>query len=95
MDYVALDSVESIISYCEIHAIRAAYVSCRSVPNEPGGRVYLRELVGFDTADKGLLILDPELHREVRVEVGYSYSGLNGLSPSPYDDTIGKVSIVW
>jgi hypothetical protein len=45
--------------------------------------------------DRGLIIIEPWSHREVKVEVGESYSKMNGFPASPYDDTVTKMTIVW
>jgi len=90
-----LDSAREVIDYSAVNGIRVAYIRCQTVPNEPKGKVHLQELIGFETVDKGFIFIDAELHREVRVEVGVSYSVLNRLPSPSYDDTIGKVTIVW
>jgi hypothetical protein len=90
-----LASMQAVMDYTVFNAIRAAFVRCQTVPNEPKGKTYLYELVGFETVDRGFVIIDPEIHKEVTVEKGVSYSELNGLPVSAYDDTIDKITIVW
>ena len=68
---------------------------CQTVPDEEKGKVRLHELVAFETVDKGFIIIEPESHSEVKVKVGVSYSALNRLPASSYDDTIDKITVVW
>ena len=95
LDSNDLNTAQKVIDYAVLNGIRSAYVRCQSVPNEPLGKIYLYEFVGFETVDRGFVIIDPEIHREVKVEIGVSYSELNSLEFSSHDDTIGKITIVW
>lgn len=88
-------SAKEIHDYAEINGIRAGYVRCPIARKAPKGMVYLYQLVAFETVDRGLLIIEPWSHREVKVEVGQSYSQLNGFPDSPYNDTVTKMTIVW
>ena len=88
-------SAKEIHDFAEINGIRVGYVRCPIARKAPEGRVYLYQLVAFETVDKGLIIIEPWTHREVKVEVGESYRGVNGFPPSSYDDTITKMTIVW
>jgi hypothetical protein len=90
-----LNSVDTYVEYTSINGIHMAYVRCQTVPDSEMGWVYLYELIGFDTVDNGFIIIDPVLHREVEVEVGTSYSLLNNLPAGSFDDTIGKMTVVW
>jgi len=90
-----LNTVQEVIDYSVINGIRSAYVRCQSVPNDPNGKIYLYEFVGFETVDRGFVIIEPEIHREVIIKLGVSYSGLNNLEPFSHDDTISKITIVW
>ena len=90
-----MDSAQQILDYAKSNGIRAAYVRVPIAREASEGRVYLYQLVAFETVDKGLIIIEPRSQREVKVEVGKRYSVLNGFPASPYDDTITKVTIVW
>ena len=90
-----LDSAQKMIDYAVINGIRTAYVRCQTVPDEEKGRVRLHELVGFETVDNGFIIIEPELRSEVKVRVGVSFSALNKLPASSYNDTIDKITVVW
>ncbi len=90
-----LDSMQAVMDYVVLNGIRAAYVRCQTVPDKPETRTYLYELVAFETVDKEFVIIAPEIHMEVKVEKGVSYSWLNKLPTPSFDDTIDKVTIVW
>jgi len=90
-----MGSAREVIDYAEINGIRAVYVRCEIARQAAEGMVYIHELVAFETVDKGLVIIEPWSHREVKVEIGRRYSELNGFPLPAYDDTITKVTIVW
>ncbi len=90
-----MDSAQQILDYAKANGIRAAYVRVPIAREASEGRVYLYQLVAFETVDRGMIIIEPRSHREVRVETGMSYSALNGFPASPYDDTITKITLVW
>ncbi len=90
-----LDSAQDMIDYAVVNGIRIAYVRCQTVPDAEKGKVRLYELVGFETVDNGFIIIEPESHSEVEVKVGVSFSALNRLPASSYDDTINKITVVW
>jgi len=90
-----LYTAQAILDYAKSNGIRAAYVRVPIARPASEGRIYLYQLVSFDTVDKGMIIVEPRSHREVKVEVGKSYSQLNGFPISDYDDTITKVTTVW
>jgi len=80
-------------NHAEAKGFRAAYVQYKTIYSATKGEVY--ELVAFETIDKGLIFVEPSSHKEVKLEVGKHYSGLNELSPPDYDDTITKIRIIW
>src|SRR3990170_1172706 len=90
-----MDSAQQILDYAKANGIRAAYVRVPIAREASEGRVYLYQLVAFETVDKGMIMIEPRSLREVKVEVGKSYSVLNGFPASTYDDTITKVTVVW
>ncbi|MEK7354530.1 MAG: hypothetical protein AABZ77_08510 [Chloroflexota bacterium] len=90
-----MDSAQQILDYAKANGIRAAYVRVPIAREASEGRVYLYQLVAFETVDRGMIIIEPRSHREVKVETGQSYSALNGFPASPFDDTITKVTLVW
>ncbi|MBI2850282.1 MAG: hypothetical protein HYX80_04470 [Chloroflexi bacterium] len=90
-----LYSAQEILDYAKANGIRAAYVRVPIARPASEGRIYLYQLVAFETVDKGFIIVEPRSHRPVKVEAGESYSQLNGFPVSPFDDTITKVTVVW
>ena len=88
-------SAQEVHDYTTANGLRAAYVRCQIARKAAEGMVYIYQLVAFETVDKGLTMIEPWSHKEVKLEVGKSYSELNGLPTRPYDDTITKVTIVW
>ena len=95
LDTSEMSTSQQILDYAKANGIRAAYVRVPIARPASEGRIYLYQLVAFDTVDKGLIIIEPASHREVKVEVGKSYNALNGFPPSSFDDTITKVTMVW
>jgi len=89
------DSAKEIHNYAEANGIRSGYVRVPIIRQAPKGMVYLYELVAFETVDRGLIIIEPWLHTELKIEVGKRYNELNGFPPRDYDDTITKITIVW
>ena len=88
-------SAMEINYYAEANGIRTAYVRCQIARKAAEGMVYIYHLVAFETVDNGFIIIRPRSYEEVKLEVGKSYSELNGFPTPPYDDTITKITIVW
>ncbi len=88
-------SVGEIHDYAEANGIRSAHVRVQITREATGRIVYVYELVAFETVDKGLIIIEPWSHREVKVEIGKNYSELNSSPISSHDDTITKITIIW
>ncbi|MBA7506694.1 hypothetical protein ES706_05389 [subsurface metagenome] len=81
--------------YAGANGIRTAYVRCQIARKTTERMVHIYHLVAFETVDRGFIIIRPRSHEEVKVEVGKSYSELNGFPTPPYNDTITKITIVW
>ncbi|MFC1948997.1 hypothetical protein ACFLW0_02355 [Chloroflexota bacterium] len=90
-----MNTAKEIHDYAVVNGVRVAYVRCPIAREAREGRVYLYQLVAFETVDRGLIIIEPKSHREVKVEVGKSYSELNDFPSPDYDDTVTKMTIVW
>lgn len=84
-----------ISNFAEANGIRTAYVRCQIARKTTERTVYVYHLVAFETVDRGFIIIRPRSQEEVKVEVGKSYSELNGFPTPSYDDTITKITIVW
>ena len=84
-----------INNFAEANGIRTAYVRCQIARKSTERTVYVYNIVAFETVDRGFIFIRPRSHEEVKVEVGKSYSELNGFPTPPYDDTITKITIFW
>ena len=78
-----------INNFAEANGIRTAYVR---VGIATGGSY---RIVAFETVDRGFIFVRPLSHKEIKVVVNKSYSGLNNLPSPSYDDTITKITIAW
>ena len=52
-------------------------------------------LVAFETTDMGLIFIEPQSDKEMKVEVGIKYYEDNGYRKQDWDDTIKEVVIAW
>jgi len=84
-----------INNFAEANGIRTAYVRVQIARKTAERIVYIYHVVAFETVDRGFIIIRPRSLEEIEVEVGKSYSELNGFPTPPYDDTITKITIVW
>ncbi len=82
-------------NFAEANGIRTAYVRCQITRKTAERTVYVYHLVAFETVDRGFIFIRPRSHEEIKVEIGKSYSELNGFPSPPYDDTITKITIFW
>lgn len=91
-----IGSAKELHDYMEGNGIRTAYVRGQIAHRNPDGAAYVYEMIGVETMDRGLIVIEPWSLREVKLEVGKHYAELNSLTPLGwYDDTITKVTIVW
>ena len=84
-----------INNFAEANGIRTAYVRCQIARKTAERTVYVYHVVAFETVDRGFIIIRPRSLEEIEVEIGKSYSELNGFPTPSYDDTITKITIVW
>ncbi len=87
--YVCVDFAVGVNNNAEEMGIRCAIVDIF----HPDG--YGHTIVAFETTDKGLIFIEPQFDREVKLMVGKSYSQINGFAPAPRDDTIVRYLIAW
>jgi flagellar basal body-associated protein FliL len=88
-EYVCVDFSAAVNNNAEAEGIRCAIVDMF----HPEG--YGHTIVAFETADKGLIFIEPQFDREVELIVGKSYSQINNFTPAPRDDTIERFVIMW
>lgn len=82
-------------NFAEANGIRTAYIRAQIARKTAERAAYWYHLVAFETVDRGFVFIRPRSHEEIKVEVGKSYSELNGFPTPAYDDTITKITIVW
>ncbi len=87
--HVCVDFAAEMNNNAEEKGIRCAVVDIF----HPEG--YGHTIVAFDTADRGLIFIEPQFDREVRLVAGKSYAQINGFTPAPRDDTIVRYVISW
>jgi hypothetical protein len=66
------------------------------------GTVYIiyketgHSIIAFNTTDKGIIFIEPQYDKEVKLEIGESYSELNNfINRSGEDDIIVRYLIMW
>lgn len=85
--YVCSHFCRDVCNNAEAEGLRCAFVELRYSGSG-------HSIVAFDTIDKGLVYFEPQFDDEVRVEIGRSYSQLNGYAAS-FDDVIRDVLVIW
>jgi hypothetical protein len=88
-------SAKEMNDSAESRGIRTAYVRCRISTLEDEGKIYLLELVAFETVDEGLIFIEPSSQQEAELQIGRRYSELNRSSPLTFDGIISDIKIVW
>lgn len=88
-EYVCSDFSAEVNNSADAQGIRCAVVDIFY----PDG--YGHNIVAFETADKGLIFVEPQFDQEVNLIVGESYSQINNYTPPPRNDTINRLLIIW
>ncbi len=88
-------SAREINNSAEAKGIRVAYVRCRISSIAPEGKIYLLELVAFETVDRGLIFVEPSSGQVAELAIGRRYSELNSSSSLQYDGIISDIKIIW
>jgi hypothetical protein len=87
-DFAAVVNINS-----ELEGIRAAWVSVRF---PPGGLYHSHAIVAFETTDKGLVFVEPQLDKIAKPVIGKSYwESVGRTRPTDYDDTVVEIQIIW
>jgi hypothetical protein len=86
--YVCSHFARDICNNAEAEGLRCAFVELR-FPDAG------HSIIAFDTIDKGLVYFEPQFDDEVSVEIGRSYSSLNGYATTGYSDVIRDVVVIW
>lgn len=98
MDFLEIEDLRTmteIHKYAASHGIRAAYVRCYVAVDISHENRYMLELVAFDTADRGVVVIEPWSHRPVVVEEGKRYRGLSDDPVSAGHIIVYDVTFVW
>jgi hypothetical protein len=88
-NFVCVDFSHEINNNAEEQGLRCAVVDIFY----PEGKGHT--IIAFDTIDKGLQFIEPQFDRQVKLEVGKSYSEVNGYKSPPGDDTLLRYLITW
>jgi hypothetical protein len=89
-EYVCYDFVAEMNNNAEAVGIRAAYVRVRS-------ENWAHALVAFETVDKGLLFIEPQSDRSVKLKIGEPYPWWQAGAASPLfrQDRLTEIEIIW
>lgn len=88
-EYVCSDFSAEVNNNAEAKGIRCAIVTI----SYPEG--YGHTVVAFETADKGLIFIEPQYDDEVSLILNRSYSQLNGYTSPPKSDIIQRFRVIW
>jgi hypothetical protein len=88
-EYVCVDFAAALNNNADAKGIRCAIVDIF----HPGG--YGHTIIAFETTDRGLIFIEPQFDREVKLTIGTSYSQTNKFTPPPRDDTINRFVVIW
>jgi len=89
-EYVSFDFAVELNNNAEANGIRAAYVA-----------IFAKEwghgMVAFETIDRGLIFIEPQSDRMVRLATGEPYPGysVGAISQLGYFDPIVEIQIIW
>lgn len=90
-EYTCLNFAADVNRNAEAEGIRCAVVFI-----EFKGRREGHVLIAFETLDRGLIFIEPQTDKEVKVAIGVRYYRDNELAwTAPFDDTIVKITIIW
>lgn len=89
-EYVCFDFAAALNNNAEASGIRAAYVRIRS-------REWAHAVVAFETTDRGLIFIEPQSDREVRMAVGepYPWRQAGAARSTTYNDPVVEIQIIW
>ncbi len=85
-EYIHYDFSAELNNNAEASSIRAAYVLIRSEDWE-------HAIVAFETVDRGLVFIEPQSDREVKLVLGERYPW--AIRTSTNDDVVVEIQIIW
>ena len=89
-EYVSFDFAVELNNNAEANGIRVAYVA-----------IFAKEwghgMVAFETIDEGLIFIEPQSDKEVRLVIGESYPwySIGAVSPLAHFNPIVEIQIIW
>jgi len=89
-EYVCSDFAAQLNNNAEADGIRVAYVRIRS-------KEWGHAVVAFETVDRGLIFIEPQSDREVKLVIGepYPWYWVGAVSPLTSYDPITEIQIIW
>lgn len=90
--YVCLQFATELNNNAEKAGFRAAFVF---ISYSDDHSIINHAIVAFNTTDQGLIYVEPQKDKVVKLEVNKSYSELNGLLKTVPDDIIRWWLIIW
>ena len=89
-EYVSFDFAVELNNNAEANGIRAAYVAIFS-------KEWGHGMVAFETIDKGLILIEPQSDKEVKLVTGepYPWYSIVAISPLGYFNPIVEIQIIW
>jgi len=89
-EYVCYDYVAELNNNAEAAGLRAAYVRIRS-------KNWAHALAAFETADRGVIFIEPQSDKEVQIEIGepYPWWQVGAASPTRHQAELTEIQIIW
>lgn len=89
-EFVCSDFAAQLNNNAEANGIRAAYVRIRA-------KEWGHAVVAFETVDRGLIFIEPQSDREVKLVIGESFPWYlaGAISPIGYHDPVVEIQIIW
>jgi hypothetical protein len=92
-EFICSDFAAVVNINAELEGIRAAWVV---VFFPPGELYHGHAIVAFETTDKGLVFVEPQLDKIAKLVIGESYwQSVGRTRPTDYDDTVVRIQIIW
>ncbi len=89
-EYVCNDFAAQLDNNAEADGIRVAYVRIRS-------KSWWHAVVAFETVDRGIIFIEPQSDKKVKLVTGepYPWWQVGAISPLGYFDPIVEIQIIW
>ena len=89
-EYVCFEFATQVNNNAEANGLRAAYVRLRF-------ENWAHAVVAFETADRGLVFIEPQSDREVKLVAGKPYPWLTSgaIRTTKYGDAIIEMQVIW